>query len=131
MKTVLIADDEDDIRSIFRMRLEQLPCRIVEARTGTEALEIARQEHPDLILLDWFMPRISGLEILKALRADPALASLPVILISGEDQVAAQSAGLGVHAYFVKPFSTQDVLKAIKEVLLDGKDHWTDSSTPR
>ena len=72
MKTILIVDDEADIRDILRIRLANHPgFRILEAANGSDALELTRQQRPDLIILDWLMPGLNGMEVLKALRESP------------------------------------------------------------
>src|SRR2546426_1702209 len=81
MKTILIADDEQDARTIICMRLAKHPhFRVVEATNGREALAHAREHHPDLIVLDWTMPGMSGIEVVRALRDLPGLATTPVIM---------------------------------------------------
>ena len=119
MKTILLADDEEDIRAIIRMRLDRLPYRIIEAATGTEALALVRTEHPDLVLLDWTLPGMSGIEILEVLRNEQAHTSTAVILMTGHDEAVDRSRGLalGAAVYLVKPFSPQQLVESVIRLL--------------
>ena len=85
MKTILLADDDEDIRTVFGMSLERY-YRVLEAATGTSALELTRRERPDLVVLDWTMPGSSGIEILTAPRQDPLTATMPVIMVTGKEE---------------------------------------------
>ncbi len=120
MKTILIADDEEDARTIICMRLAKHPhLRIVEATNGREALALAREQHPDLIVLDWTMPGMSGIEVVRALRDSPALATTPVIMTTGRDDPSelSEARALGVAAYVIKPFDPAELMEKIQEVL--------------
>ena len=120
MKTILIADDEEDARTIICMRLaKDRDVRIVEATNGREALALAKEEHPDLVVLDWTMPGMSGLEVMQAFRGDPAMADIPVIMTTGRDDPAerAQARALRVCAYIVKPFDPADLMAKIQAAL--------------
>src|SRR5947208_9630941 len=97
MKTILIVDDEADIRDILRIRLANHPgFRIVEAANGSDALELTRQQRPDLIILDWLMPGFNGMEVLKALRESPELTIIPVIMMTVKSELSAQAQGQGM-----------------------------------
>ena len=124
MKTILIVDDEADIRDILRIRLANHPgFRILEAANGSDALELTRQQRPDLIILDWLMPGFSGMEVMKALRESPKLRTIPVIMMTVKSELSAQAQGqaMGVVAYLIKPFDAdrlmETVQKALKETL--------------
>jgi DNA-binding response OmpR family regulator len=120
MKTILIADDEEDIRNIVRMRLEERPeYRILEVAHGTTALEVAFRERPDLLILDWNMPGMSGLEVLQELRRHPGTADIRVIVITGKDDVTdhVHFHKLGALAYVVKPFSPRELLEKVQDAL--------------
>ncbi len=118
MKTILIVDDEEDIRIILRMRLEKT-YRVLEAASGRAALEVTKQKHPDLLVLDWKMPDLNGIDLLGALRQDPSTAHLPVIMTSGCSEESDRSACLaaGAFAYLVKPVNPKDLEDAIREAL--------------
>ena len=120
MKTILIVDDEVDIRDILRIRLANQPhFRILEAANGTDALELTRQQRPDLIILDWLMPGFSGMEVLKALRESPELTSIPVIMMTVKSELSAQAEGqaMGVVAYLIKPFDSTRLMETVQKAL--------------
>lgn len=118
-KTILIADDEEDLRMLVEITLEDPAYRIVTAVDGEQALEQIRQIRPDLVILDWMMPRFSGLEVVKLLRQDPTTVRIPVVLLTAndcrEDQEEART--LGIVAYLVKPFSPLELLHLVREAL--------------
>jgi len=118
MKTILIADDDEDVRTVFGMSLERY-YRVLEAATGASALELTSRERPDLIVLDWTMPGSSGVEILTALRQDPLIANVPVIMLTGNEGEAdrAHAAALGAYAFLVKPVSPPQLLKTIRQAM--------------
>src|ERR671925_1415807 len=107
MKTILLADDEANLRILVRITLDDPEYCLLEAADGTTALELARKERPDLLVLDWMMPGINGLEVAKALRQDPATAHIPIIMLTAKSQEAdkAQGHSVGACTYLIKPFS--------------------------
>jgi two-component system alkaline phosphatase synthesis response regulator PhoP len=119
MKTILLADDEVPLRLLVRTTLADPHCRILEAADGSAALHLARQESPDLLILDWTMPGLSGIEVAQALRQDPATAHIPIIMLTAQGGVRdkAQGGALGIYAYLVKPFSPLELLGKVQEVL--------------
>ena len=86
LKTIMLVDDQMDLRTLVRMTLEDPSVRIVETDNGDDAVALAHREMPDLVLLDWMMPGRNGLEVLKALRADPETQSIPVIMLTSRDE---------------------------------------------
>lgn len=119
MKTILLADDEAHLRTLVRTTLDDPQYRILEAADGNAALEVARKEHLDLLILDWMMPGLSGLEVAKALRQDPATTHIPIIMLTAKGQEKDKEQGLtvGTYAYLVKPFSPLELLEKVQEVL--------------
>lgn len=119
MKTILIADDHDHLRLLVAKTLGSPSYRILEACNGDEALDLAQRESPDLLILDWMMPGRSGLEVVQALRQDPATAELPVIMLTARAQSADRSNAMlhGVRAYIVKPFSPLELMELVEKVL--------------
>jgi len=111
-KTVLTIEDQPDIQRLIRMTLEFKGFVVHEAADGLDGLKQARSLKPDLILLDVMMPGMDGLSVQKTLAADPALASIPVIMLSALGSAADVAAGkrTGVRAYLVKPFSPWELL---------------------
>ena len=120
MKTILIVDDEADIRDILRIRLANHPgFRILEAANGSDALELTRQQRPDLIILAWLMPGFNGMEVLKALRESPELTIIPVIMMTVKSELSAQAQGqgMGVVAYLIKPFDAARLMETVEKAL--------------
>ena len=104
-RTILIADDEEDLRILVEMTLESPQYRIVTAKNGLEALESIRQHRPDLAILDWMMPSLTGLQVVQALRQSPLTATLPVVFLTARDRQKDRddACSLGLVSYLVKP----------------------------
>jgi two-component system phosphate regulon response regulator PhoB len=121
MKTILLADDEPQLRKLIRTTLDDPAYHILEASNGTEALELAMQTLPELIVLDWMMPGMSGVEVLRALRQNPATAHISVIMLTAREPGPEQKPGgaLQTSAYLVKPFSPLELLDKVQEVLME------------
>lgn len=119
MKTILLADDEPNLRLLVRTTLSDPRFRILEAADGSAALQLARDEHPDLIVLDWMMPGMSGVEVAAALREDPLTRGIPIIMLTAKGQQSDrdQTHGLGVSAHLVKPFSPLELLEKVDELV--------------
>ena len=114
-KTVLVVDDEQDILDLVRFRLEHDGYRVLTATDGQTGLTLAQAERPDLCILDVMMPKLSGLEVLANLRADPATADTRVILLTARGQDADVDRGfeLGAHDYVTKPFSPKELRRRV------------------
>lgn len=119
MKTILLADDETNLRTLIHTTLDDPAYRILEVADGAAALALARQEPPDLLVTDWSMPGMTGIEVVRALRQDPATAHIPIIMLTarGQDIDKQQGVALGAYAYLVKPFSPLELLEKVQEVL--------------
>ncbi|MDQ4005843.1 MAG: response regulator [Actinomycetota bacterium] len=119
MRKLLIADDEEGVRSLVRMTLNVDSYEILEARDGNEALEVARRERPDIVLLDVMMPGQSGVEVCRALKADRATAGTSIILLTAKAQEEDRAEGLaaGADDYFTKPFSPLGLIAKVEEAL--------------
>jgi two-component system chemotaxis response regulator CheY len=108
--TVLVVDDEPTMRFIMRRILKQMGFdNVIEASDGAQAMKCLGSDHVGLVVADWNMPKVSGLELLKAIRADPAICDMPVLMVTGEakaDQVR-QALNAGATQYIVKPFTAQ------------------------
>lgn len=117
---VLVVDDFATMRKIEKNILGQLNIKNVdEADDGSTALPKVQQNHYDVILLDWNMPQMSGLEFLKAVRADPNTKNVPIIMVTAEalkDNIIA-AAQAGVNDYVVKPFTAAVLEEKLKKVL--------------
>lgn len=119
MNTVLVVDDEVSIRRLARVALEEAGLRVLEAGDGAKALETARTQRPDLILLDVAMPRMSGLEVCRRLREAPATAKIPVLLITGLLDQARQDAmaKAGATGVVAKPFTPASLARRVAAAL--------------
>ena len=115
---VLCADDDRDILALLALRLERAGYRVVQAIDGEQALSLARELLPDVVVLDVMMPRLSGTEVLAALRADGATAGLRVVLLSARAQEADVERGLeaGADAYLAKPFQAPELLEVVGQL---------------
>ncbi len=118
MKTILLADDDATLRELARLTMNDPEYCILEASDGKEALALARAKRPDLLILDWMMPTLSGIEVARHLRRDPATAHIPVIMLTAKGQEKDRELGraVGVHSYLVKPFSPLDLRERIQKV---------------
>jgi two-component system phosphate regulon response regulator PhoB len=117
--TVLVCDDEPVLRMLVRAALGRADYTVVEACDGDEALACTRSEHPDLILLDMMMPGRSGSDVLRELRADPASAETPVIMLTARAQASDRAAMnlAGADHYLTKPFSPVGLAALVEQVL--------------
>jgi DNA-binding response OmpR family regulator len=116
---VLIADDDEDIRALVAFRLERAGYDVVAARDGEEALRLARERGPALAVLDVMMPKLTGLEVTRRLRAEEATSAMPVILLTARVQDADVARGLeaGADDYIKKPFSPQELRARVEAIL--------------
>ncbi len=121
---ILIVDDEKDIVKMLDYNLKKEGYRILVAYDGEDALNLARREHPDIILLDLMLPGIDGLEVCKALKKEEKTSSLPIIMLTAKAQEADKVVGLelGADDYVTKPFSIKELLARIKAVLRRAKE---------
>jgi two-component system, OmpR family, phosphate regulon response regulator PhoB len=116
---LLVADDDEDILTLVQLRLSRSGYEVVVARDGEEALRLAREKQPDLVVLDWMMPKASGLEVLRAIRAGAETAEIPVILLTARasDANIAEGLAAGADDYIAKPFSPQELATRIQGIL--------------
>jgi DNA-binding response OmpR family regulator len=116
---VLVADDDEDIRSLVTFRLERAGYRVVTATDGEHALSLALEHSPDLAVLDVMMPRLDGYELTRRLREHEATKEMPVILLTARAQEADVERGFEVGAddYIRKPFSPQELRARVQAIL--------------
>jgi CheY-like chemotaxis protein len=112
VRTILIVDDESNIRFLFRGILEFAGYEVVDAPHGAAALERAKQSRPDLVVTDLMMPVMTGRELIKHLRADPETAEIPIIVISANPAAVA----LTVDAVLTKPISPHELVEAVRSL---------------
>ena len=115
-RTILHVEDNEFNRKIVRHLLTRTSYRLVEAVDGEEGVQMALRERPDLVLIDIQLPKMSGLEVTRRLRTEPATAHVPIIVItsfalSGDDQRAREA---GASHYLSKPYSPRELLEAIR-----------------
>ncbi|MDX6651461.1 MAG: two-component system, OmpR family, phosphate regulon response regulator PhoB [Solirubrobacterales bacterium] len=118
-RTILIAEDEPDIRDLVSFRLERAGYDVILAEDGQEALELAIEHRPDLAILDVMMPRMDGLELTRRIRAEQTIAAMPIILLTAsvQDQAVTEGFRAGADDYMRKPFSPQELLSRVEAVL--------------
>lgn len=116
---ILVVDDFSTMRRIIKNLLRELGFNnAAEADDGTSALPMLQTGKYDFLITDWNMPKMPGIELLKAVRADPKLASLPVLMVTAEarrDQIV-EAAQAGVNGYVVKPFSAETLKEKIEKI---------------
>ena len=119
IRTVLIADDDASMRLLVSTTLADDSLELLEAQDGLQALALARKKRPHLILLDVAMPGLTGLEVCRALRADPPTARVPVVMLTAQGQESDRERGLaaGATAYLTKPFSPLQLLQLVEDLL--------------
>lgn len=118
-KKVLLVDDEENIRQLLNFHLEKEGYVTLEAKDGEEALSMAKQEIPDLIVLDLMLPKISGLDVCKKLKSDVKTAGIPIVMLTAKQDEIDMILGLemGADDYISKPFSPRNLLARVKAVL--------------
>jgi len=116
---VLIADDDPDILTLVRFRLERAGCAVVSASDGQAALALALERQPDLAVLDVMMPRLDGYEVTRELRRHETTRGMPVILLTARVQEADVQRGIeaGADDYVPKPFSPQELGERVQAAL--------------
>ena len=114
--TILVCDDDPSLRELVRAVLGPR-YRFVEAADGTEALGLAHEEPPDLIVLDVMLPGLSGIEVLEALRNDDELKSIPVVVITAWSHAEIDAQVAGADRFVSKPFDPDDLSTAVEELL--------------
>jgi DNA-binding response OmpR family regulator len=119
MAKILIAEDERDIRDLITFTLTFGGYQVVAAANGEEALEKAREEIPDLILMDVRMPKMTGYEACQEMKKDDRIKHIPVVFLSAKGQDSEVATGLDVGAveYILKPFSPDQLTARVKELL--------------
>jgi two-component system, OmpR family, alkaline phosphatase synthesis response regulator PhoP len=117
--TVLIADDETHILNVLAMKFKHGGLNVVAAEDGAEALRLARETLPDLIVTDYQMPRMSGLELASRLNSDPATSHIPLILLTarGFSIAETQTQSPNIRCVMSKPFSPREILARVLELL--------------
>jgi two-component system phosphate regulon response regulator PhoB len=117
--SVLIAEDESALVTLLRYNLEREGYRVLEAKDGEEALLVASEEKPDLVLLDWMLPQLSGIEVCRRLRTRMETRNMPIVMLTarGEENDRIRGLDTGADDYLTKPFSMTELLARLRAVM--------------
>ena len=118
-KAILVADDDPDILSIVSMSLETQGYTVYKATNGREAVDLAKQHHPDLVLMDMMMPIVSGYEAVAELKADAATRDITIVGLSAKAMATdmERATDVGIDGYITKPFRIAQVLTVVESYL--------------
>ena len=116
---VLVVEDESAQREVLKYNIEAEGFGVVMAETGDEALLLVAEENPDLIVLDWMLPNVSGIEVCRRVKADPATRTIPIIMLSARSDESDRVRGLetGADDYVVKPYSVVELMARLRTQL--------------
>jgi two-component system phosphate regulon response regulator PhoB len=117
--TIIIAEDEDALATLLQYNLEKEGYRVILAGDGEEALLVIEEHKPDILLLDWMLPKVSGIEVCRRLRQKTETRNLPILMLTARGEESDRIRGLdtGADDYVVKPFSMTELLARIRAVL--------------
>jgi len=117
--TVLVVEDEDALATLLQYNLEKEGYRVIQAGDGEEALILVQEELPDLVVLDWMLPKVSGIEVCRRLRQRPESRNLPILMLTarGEESDRVRGLDTGADDYVVKPFAMSELTARIRAVL--------------
>jgi DNA-binding response OmpR family regulator len=115
MSKVIVIDDEPFILMMVEDKLKRAGLEVIALRESVNAIDVIRKERPDLIILDWMMPELSGIELCRMLKSDPELSSIPIFMLTAKGQEEDEKLGLkcGVSRYITKPFSPKALLQIV------------------
>jgi len=118
-KTVMIIEDEPDAAELFAEMMRLNGYRVLKTYSGTPAMQLIAQQRPDLIIMDIMMPDVSGLDVLRSVRSDPSLASIPVVIVSAKAAAEDIRTGLeaGASIYLTKPVAYIDLKNAVDSLV--------------
>jgi len=131
-KIALIVDDDDDLRALLSFKLLHSGFEVHDEADGEGGLAAIVTFHPDIVLLDWLMPRMSGLEVCEQLRSVPEIARTSVILLTAkaQEQDIERGFAAGVDDYVIKPFSPRELMTRVQAVLARARrDPWTSATS--
>jgi DNA-binding response OmpR family regulator len=124
MKTILVVEDQNEVRELVQVTLRSDGWQILEARNGAQALDMARRHKPDLVLMDVMMPgELNGFEATRALKDDPSTSGVTVIMLTAKGQQSDLAYGreVGADGYFTKPFSPLELIRRVETLFEDGE----------
>jgi len=117
--TVMIVDDVQDIRDLYERYFELEGARAITASDGVSALQVVLFQRPDVIVLDFAMPQITGVDVIRSLKGDDRTRSIPVVVVSGQHDVRASALEAGADAYIQKPVLPQKLLAEVRRAMRD------------
>jgi len=119
MAHILVAEDERDIRELISFTLKFAGHEITQAANGEEAVQLAKEKLPDLVMTDVRMPKMTGYEVCKAVKSDDTTKHIPVVILSakGQDEEIDQGRDAGADDYLLKPFAPDDLSRRVAEIL--------------
>jgi two-component system, OmpR family, alkaline phosphatase synthesis response regulator PhoP len=118
-KKILIVDDEPDVLRLTSLRLEKLGFKVLTATNGKEALEVLRNEKPDLAMIDLIMPVMYGSEICKLVKSDETLKHIPIVLFTAYSEImnGEKAKSIGADGYIAKPFFARELVSVVEQAL--------------
>jgi len=116
---ILVVDDEEHIQELLRFNLENNGYRVLCADNGIDALRLAREEMPQLVLLDLMLPKMDGYDVCKEIRKDASISNMPIIMLTAKGEELDKILGLelGADDYLTKPFSVRELMARVKAIL--------------
>ena len=119
MARILVVEDDPDVALLVSTRLRRASHEVSTASDGQAGLDAVRSERPDLVVLDWMMPRLTGIQVCQAIREDPDVAHTRVVLLTAraQDQDMAAAYAAGVDDYILKPFDAKDLVARVDALL--------------
>ena len=119
MSKVIVVDDEPFILMMIEDKLRKAKIDVIGLRESSRALEVIKKEMPDLIILDWMMPELSGIELCRMIKADAEVKDIPIFMLTAKGQDSDEQQGImcGVSRYITKPFSPKSLLEMVQETL--------------
>ena len=123
-KTVLLVEDNEDNRTVYRTILEHFGYQVIEARNGEDGIRMAREDHPDLILMDISIPIIDGWEATRILKGDAATSDIPIIALTAHALATdrAKAAEVGCDGYLAKPCEPRRVVAEVEKFIGSGRE---------
>jgi DNA-binding response OmpR family regulator len=116
---VIVIDDEPFILMMIEDKLKKAKIDVTTLRESRNAFAVIKQEKPELIILDWMMPELSGIDLCKMIKADPELQDIPIFMLTAKGQDSDEQQGIqcGVSRYITKPFSPRSLLEMVQEII--------------